>query len=186
MAYPDKINALVDIAGTSTLSVVGHAARHNDVNDALDEVALTLPRGVVVRSQTLASTAIVASTTLVVISVSATIVPARMYRISGRCAAQLTATSTVILLSINESTLGVKTLQYQTEGLSSANLHISMAGQVTATATDFGVTTGSGTAKTIELRWFSGAAGTLATNPDGIPGANSTPQEILVEDIGPA
>jgi hypothetical protein len=45
MAYPDKINALVDIAGTSTLSVVGHAARHNDVNDALDElkVVLTVP-----------------------------------------------------------------------------------------------------------------------------------------------
>lgn len=45
MAYPDKINALVDIAGASTLAVVGHAARHNDVNDALDElkVVLTVP-----------------------------------------------------------------------------------------------------------------------------------------------
>jgi hypothetical protein len=45
MAYPDKINALVDIAGTSTLAVVGHAARHNDLNDALDElkVVLTVP-----------------------------------------------------------------------------------------------------------------------------------------------
>lgn len=45
MAYPDKINALVDIAGTSTLAVVGHAARHNDLNDALDELkaVLTVP-----------------------------------------------------------------------------------------------------------------------------------------------
>ena len=45
MVYPDKINALVDIAGTSTLAVVGHAARHNDLNDALDElkVVLTVP-----------------------------------------------------------------------------------------------------------------------------------------------
>lgn len=42
MAYPDKINALVDIAGTSTLAVVGHAARHNDLNDALDELAVVL------------------------------------------------------------------------------------------------------------------------------------------------
>jgi hypothetical protein len=42
MAYPDKINALVDIAGTSTLSAVGHAARHNDLNDAFDELAVVL------------------------------------------------------------------------------------------------------------------------------------------------
>ena len=42
MAYPDKINALVDIAGTSTLAAVGHAARHNDLNDALDELAVVL------------------------------------------------------------------------------------------------------------------------------------------------
>lgn len=42
MAYPEKINALVDIAGTSTLAAVGHAARHNDLNDAFDELAVVL------------------------------------------------------------------------------------------------------------------------------------------------
>lgn len=42
MAYPAKINALVDIAGTSTLAAVGHAARHNDLNDAFDELAVVL------------------------------------------------------------------------------------------------------------------------------------------------
>lgn len=42
MPYPDKINALVDIAGTSTLAAVGHAARHNDLNDAFDELAVVL------------------------------------------------------------------------------------------------------------------------------------------------
>jgi len=38
MAYPDKINALVDVTADQTLAAGGHAARHNDVNDALDEL----------------------------------------------------------------------------------------------------------------------------------------------------
>ena len=45
MAYPDKINNLVDVTGDQTLAAGGHAARHNDVNEALEELAdvLTVP-----------------------------------------------------------------------------------------------------------------------------------------------
>lgn len=45
MPYPDKINNLVNVTGDQTLAAGGHAARHNDVNDALEELAdvLTVP-----------------------------------------------------------------------------------------------------------------------------------------------
>ena len=45
MAYPTKIDNLVSVSALDSLAAAGHAARHNDVNDALDEikVVLTVP-----------------------------------------------------------------------------------------------------------------------------------------------
>jgi hypothetical protein len=45
MTYPDGIDALVNVNATDTLAAGGHAARHNSVNTALEELAdvLTVP-----------------------------------------------------------------------------------------------------------------------------------------------
>ena len=45
MSYPSKIESLVDVTSGQTLAAGGHAARHNDVNAALVELAdvLTVP-----------------------------------------------------------------------------------------------------------------------------------------------
>jgi hypothetical protein len=45
MTYPDGIDALVNVNATDSLAAGGHAARHNSVNTALEELAdvLTVP-----------------------------------------------------------------------------------------------------------------------------------------------
>jgi hypothetical protein len=45
MTYPDGIDALVNVNANDTLAAGGHAARHNSVNTALEELAdvLTVP-----------------------------------------------------------------------------------------------------------------------------------------------
>jgi hypothetical protein len=45
MTYPDGIDALVNVNATDTLAAGGHAARHNSVNTALDEVRDLLNAG---------------------------------------------------------------------------------------------------------------------------------------------
>lgn len=145
-----------------------------------------LPFGLVAQTSATATTSIVANTNLTVLSLSATIVPNRRYRLCGTATAQATGgAATVMMLFVECTGMTTTTLVFDGHNLPQF-FHITLHGQMFFTAADVGVTTGTGTSKTFDLRWRMNAGGALATNPDALIGANSTPQELWIEDVGSA
>jgi hypothetical protein len=132
-----------------------------------------------------AGTSISDSTATTILSGSVTVVPGRVYQVYGSCAAQSGSTITWRALWIAQSSSGFVRGLYQSPHTTTANLPISMQGTTTFLASDVGVTTGSGTALTFDLRMrMNGGITGLNTNPDGIIGANSFPQVLTIIDIG--
>jgi hypothetical protein len=141
--------------------------------------------GVVGVSTATATTSFSAGTALTVLSNSPTIVAGRRYLITGRIGIQITGAATAPnALFVSETTLGSKTLAYETQAVSQFFCKM-FSGQLYATASDFGVTSGTAS-KTIDLKWKCAASGALNLDPDGYVAASSLPQQLIIEDIGPS
>lgn len=145
-----------------------------------------LPFGLVGHTSATATTAIVANTPLSVLTLAVTIIPNRRYRIHGQAALQATGGAASVQMLYLEAS-GFTTQTFMFNGHSLPQFFSTMlVGTIYATAADFGVTTGSGTSKTLDMKIRMNAAGGLNTNPDAIIGANSIPQRLWIEDIGSA
>ena len=141
--------------------------------------------GVVFHTASTASTAFSAATPLSVLSGTVSIVAGRRYLISARVGVQVTgAAAAGNALYVNESTLGNKTISYDTFAIQQFYCKY-FGDSVLTQASDFGVTSGTAS-KTLTLYWRCGASGALNSNPDAIVGASSLPHQLTVEDVGPA
>jgi len=116
---------------------------------------------------------------------SVPIVAGRRYMIFGTLAVQFSnsnASGKYLFLNVGSSNWTL----YHIVNATTANYTITFQGSIFLTASDFGVTSGSGTA-TFILKWVDTAnAGGLSTNPNNAIGANSSPQQLAVFDIGPS
>jgi hypothetical protein len=199
---------LTNPTSSDSLSSPSHSAQHANVNDAVEALqakvginssavtssldykvaqleASTL--GVVGYASSTNTSAYSAGTPISVLSVSATIVPGRVYRLGGKLCCQA-STGNTGLKTLYVSASGMTTVQLAAYTFASgANLPFYLDGQAIKTATDIGVTSGSGTSVTFTLYFRdSNNNGGLNTNPDAIVGANTFPQYLWVEDIGVA
>lgn len=115
-----------------------------------------------------------------------TVIPNRRYCITGRLAYQpLGPADGPNALYVTSSGFTTKTLWYKTSATPQYLIDTAF-GVHYCQASDFGVTTGTGTNKTINLVFYCGTSGTTNPNPDNIVGASSFPIQLMVEDIGPA
>lgn len=134
-----------------------------------------------------ATTTITNGTATTILSGSATIFPGHAYSVYGFAASQSGSTITWRGLWVAQSSSSFVRGLYQSPHTTTANLPISMQGTTTFLASDVGVTTGSGTALTFDLRIrVDGGDTGLNTNPDGKVGANSFPQVLTIIDLGAA
>jgi hypothetical protein len=130
------------------------------------------------------TTGIVANTALTVITMAPTILPGRLYRISGRISVQMNTGNAANKFLYITSTPVTRNLSSRFDTIG-ANLPQTYQGVVFLTSTQFGVTSGTGTAVTINLVFLdTGNAGGLNTDPDGVLGGNTSPQQLMVEDVG--
>jgi len=141
-----------------------------------------LPMGFVGSTGATATTAIVGSTPLAVLSVSITISANRRYRISGSLGFQPSANSTGNALYFTSTSGANKVLWYQGETML-ANYPRYVMGSFICDAAALGVTSGSA-AKTFTLYLRCAGNGALNINPDNIVGAASAEQLFWIEDIG--
>ena len=144
-----------------------------------------LPAGIIGYSSATATTAVTSATALSVLTVNATIVPGRRYRIAGKLGYQ-PSSANLANKTIYVTATGMTTTQLDAfTSTAGTNLPYMMGGEFVKTATDMGVTTGTGTSLTFTMYFRdSGNNGALNTNPDAVVGANSVPQELYVEDMG--
>ncbi len=143
-----------------------------------------LPMGLNASTGATATTAFIANTPLTVLSVSATIYASRNYQIFGKLNVQYSTSATVgAALFVTGNSIN-RTLYYQTTAVG-AFLNLGVSGFAFMSATELGVTSGSAS-KTIELKFKSGGAGSLNTDPDGYVSAGSFSQQLLVIDVGAA
>ncbi len=143
-----------------------------------------LPMGLNASTGATATTAFLANTPLTVLSVSATIYAGRNYQIFGKLGVQYSTSATIgAALFVTGNSIN-RTLYYQTEAVA-AFFCLGVSGFALMSATELGVTSGSAS-KTIELKFKSGAAGSLNTDPDGSVSAGSFSQQLLVIDVGAA
>jgi hypothetical protein len=139
--------------------------------------------GEVAETSSTATTAFTGGTALEVLSVSATIVTGRLYKISGKIGVQPSGSTTPNALYFTGASL-TKLLWYQTSAIGT-NLNAVVSGFDLASASDLGVTSGSSSV-TFKLYWKSGSSGGLSTNPDNYVGASSSVHRLVIEDIGAA
>ena len=143
-----------------------------------------LPWGAAGDTGATATTAFVANTALSVLTLSTTIYAGRKYQIFGKLAVQYSTSATVgAALFITANSVS-RSLYYQTTAVG-ANLCLGMNGFTTFSATDLGVTSGNSSVS-IVLKFKSGGAGTLSSDPDNYVAAGSFSQQLIVMDIGPA
>jgi hypothetical protein len=157
------------------------------LGSSIDTTVNAFSRGRVLAVVNTNTTALVASTELTICTGSATIIPGRRYRFSGTCAIQAGASGSGVRTAwMNETSQSLnRTFSYDTTAIG-ANLNYSHSGVTTFTAAEVGVTTGSGTSRTFNFKVRQTQSGSLSTNPDSVIGANSFPQVMIIEDIGPA
>jgi hypothetical protein len=145
-----------------------------------------LPFGLAAASTATAGTAVVGGTALSVLTATFTVVPNRRYLITGRlCFQPLSAASGIKALYLTATGLTTTTIYYETTSIGQF-LCGTAQGFAYFTAADFGVTTGSGTSKTVTMNFKMAATGQLNADPDAYVGANSFPQQLIVQDIGAA
>ena len=143
-----------------------------------------LPWGAAGDTAATAATAFVANTALSVLTLSTTIYAGRKYQIFGKLAVQYTTSSTVGAALFVTANSVSRSLYYQTTAIG-AFLCLGINGFTTFTATELGVTSGNSSVS-IVLKFKSGGAGSLNTDPDGYVAAGSFSQQLTVMDIGAA
>ena len=141
-------------------------------------------RGLVAFTETIITSSFSANSNTKILEVTFPVFAGRRYLIGGRLAVQPSSTAAPNALFISETSLGSKTLAYQTTAIG-ANLNLSFTGFHLASSASFGVTTGN-SSKTIGLFFRCGSAGGVATNPDNVVAANSFVPQLYVQDIGAA
>jgi hypothetical protein len=141
-----------------------------------------MPFGLLGQSTGVATTSYTANTPLTILSLTVTIQAGRLYRLTASCGFQPSANSASNALYMTCSGVASRTFWYQQTTIS-ANLPLTRGGTILVSSTDFGVTSGSAS-KTINFVIRCGGNGALNTNPDGIVGANSSPQFLTIEDVG--
>jgi hypothetical protein len=137
---------------------------------------------IVAQTTATATTAFTGGTALTVLTVSATIIPNRLYEITGRLCVQATQANSgnALYVSVTGSTfIG---LDYQTTAIGT-NLLRAFGGTAIVTSSYLGVTTTSAS-KTFNLIWKSNSNGGLSTNPDALMEANAFQQQLVIKDIG--
>jgi hypothetical protein len=184
-SFPGAIDSFTDPLSGSPLNSPSHSAQHADLNDAVEKIetyALALPKGVAGRTSATVGTAFVANTALTVLSLSITVNAGRRYQIFGKLAVQYSTSATVGAALYVTANAVDRSLYYQTAAVA-AFFNIGINGFTTYTAAEMGVTSGSAS-RTIDLKFKSGGAGNLNSNPDSYIAANSFSQELVVLDIG--
>ena len=132
------------------------------------------------------TTAIVSNTALTVLTINPTILPGRLYQIFGRLSVQMNTGNAANKFLYMSSTPVTRNLMNLSNTVG-ANLPQTYEGNVMVTAAQFGVTTGNGTAVSMNLTFIdTGNSGGLNTNPDGVLGANTAPQQFMIIDVGAA
>lgn len=146
---------------------------------------VSLPKGYVLNTSATATTTITNVTATTILTATITIYPNRIYSAYGFCAAQSGSIVNGKGLWLEETNSAKKLGLWWSSLAQGVNLPFSMQGTTTFSSADVGVTTGSGTSRTFNLRvYFNGGATALNTNPDGVIGANSTPQIFTIIDVG--
>jgi hypothetical protein len=146
---------------------------------------VSLPKGYVLNTSDTATTSITTVTATTILTATVTIVPGRIFSAYGFCAAQSGSIIGAKGLWLEETNSAKKLGLFWTGLAQGANLPFTMGGTTTFSSADVGVTTGSGTSRTFNLRvWFNGGTTTLNTNPDAVVGANSYPQIFTIIDVG--
>ena len=215
--FPSSLDTFTNPSSTDAMDSVSvpHATQHSDLNDAVEALeakvgadgsAVTTSHdykiadhasrittleastlGIVAYTSALATTSTVATTPLAVLSLNATIVPNRRYRIFGKLNWQPTnnvLSDRVIYVTCTGMTT---TILYENTEQTGLNHPYTMAGEFSKTAAEMGVTSGSGSSLTFTMYFRESANnGALNTNPNAIVGTNSHPQEFYIEDIGAA
>jgi len=143
-----------------------------------------MPWGNVATAVQLGAAGYSAGNALTVLTLNVPVVAGRRYEVSGKISVQASANSGPNALYVSAPGITPRTLDYTNLAIGT-NLHATFRGTVTISATEFGVPSGTGTVA-LGLFFKSGAGGGLALNPDGYVSANSSPQELIVKDIGPA
>ena len=170
---------------TSTDYVKDGATAIETLGDSIDSTVNAFSRGKVLSVVNTNTTAITGGVELTICTGSATIVPGRRYTMYGNCAYQAGGSgSGNVMLWLNQSSFN-RAIAYETTSVA-ANLNSHRNGTITFSAADVGVTTGSGTALTFNLKLRTANNCTLSTDPDGILGANTYPQTMFIMDSGPA
>lgn len=146
---------------------------------------VSLPKGYVLNTSATATTSVSSMTQTTVLTATVTIMPNRLYSAYGFVEAQSASNIGAKGLWFEETNSAKILVMYWDGQTQSAFLPFSMAGTVTFSSADVGVTSGSGTSRTFNLRvWFNGATTALNTNPDGVLGANTSPQMFTILDVG--
>jgi len=141
--------------------------------------------GYVLNTSATATTSISSVTQTTILTATATILPNRLYSAYAFVEAQSASSIGAKGLWFEETNSAKKLIIYWNGQTQGAFLPFSMTGTVTFSSADVGVTSGSGTSRTFNLRvWFNGATTALNTNPDAIVGANSAPQIFTIMDVG--
>lgn len=142
-----------------------------------------LPWGFIGSSTGTASTAITGGTALSVLTLTVTMVAGRRYEVYGKVGFQPSANTVGNMMYVSCSGFTSEHLWYRGDQIL-ANYPQVVSGTIIASASDFGVTSGT-SSKTLTLHLRTSGNGALNTNPDAIVGANSAPQIFAVRDIGP-
>ena len=169
----------------NTAYVKDGASAIRTLGSSIDTTVNAFSRGKVLSVVNLNSTSLTGGVEAVIATGSATIVPNRRYTAYANCAYQAGASgSGSVILWLQQSSF-TRSIAYETTSVG-ANLNSHRNGTITFSAADVGVTTGSGTAKTFDLKIRTQYNCTLTTDPDALIGANTYPQILFIEDTGPA
>ena len=171
---PDNTSYVKD--GASSIRTLG---------SSIDTTVNAFNRGKVLAVINTNTTSLTGGVEATICTGSATIVPNRRYTAYANCAFQAGASgSGNAMLWLNTGSFN-RGIAYETTSVA-ANLNTHRNGTITFSAADVGVTTGSGTATTFNLKLRTSNNCTLQTNPDSILGSNTYPQILFIEDAGPA
>lgn len=169
----------------NTAYVKDGASAIRTLGSSVDTTVNAFNRGKVLSVVNLNSTSLTGGVEATICTGSATIVPNRRYTAYANCCYQAGASgSGSVILWLSQSTF-TRAFAYETTSVA-ANLNGHRNGTVTFSAADVGVTTGSGTSLTFNLKIRTQFNCTLTTNPDALLGANTYPQILFIEDAGPA
>ena len=145
-----------------------------------------MPWGVVASGSSATGVTLSSNTTTSIMQVTGTFYPNRRYRFHGVAYFQPTSANANCWLHVRDSAVNLIYGSLAYSSSVSQYLYFGATGFSHATASELGVTSGTGTSKTWALCVKTNAtASSAGTDPDGTTGTNGKIQ-FLIEDVGPA